>query len=431
MLTGALKELKQEMRMYALSYGLDFFEVEFQVLEYDSLNEIAAYGGFPVRYPHWRFGMDYDYLVKGFRYGIQKIYEMVINNNPCIAYLLSSNNYLDQKLVMAHVYAHSDFFKNNQWFSHTDRDMLSRMTNHAQRIKNYSEKYGMEAVENFIDKVLSIEDHIDINSPSRRSSSLSYREHGEKDILLHLLEKAPLESWQQDIVWIVREESFYFAPQRQTKIMNEGWASFWHSKILTEKALTGREFVDYADQHSATLVQQPQSLNPYKIGIELFKEIAHTRETETNKGSTHPSKEALSKIFEVRKTHNDITFLDTFLTMEFCEKNKLFVYQYNPRTGAYEIASRKFEDIKEKLLMSMANLGRPFMYVSDDNYNGRNELLLTHDHHGVDLDVREGFNVLENIFTIWQKPIHLKTIVTGQKKLLSFDGSEQKERNIL
>jgi len=284
------------------------------------------------------------------------------------------------------------------------------MSNHAQRVQRYSDRFGLETVENFIDKVLSLEEHIDIHGSQNRTSALNFREHGEKDILLFLLDHAPLETWQQDIVWIVREESFYFAPQRQTKIMNEGWASFWHSKILTEKALTENEFIDYADHHSATLLQQPQQLNPYKIGIELFKEIENQ--------------------FEVRKTHNDITFLDTFLTPAFCEKNKLFVYQYNPRSGSYEITSRKFEDIKEKILFSMANFGRPFIYVADDNYGGKHDLLLKHDHHGVDLDIREAFDVLENIFSIWHRPVHLHTSVTGQKKLLSFDGSEQKERNI-
>ncbi|MBI2608642.1 MAG: SpoVR family protein [Deltaproteobacteria bacterium] len=417
-LTQELEKVREEIECYAKEYQLDYFHVNFEIVDYDKMNEIASYGGFPTRYPHWRYGMEYDYLVKGYRYGLQKIYELVINNDPCYAYLLKSNSFLDQKLVMAHVYGHSDFFKNNDWFAHTDRKMVDRMANHASRVRRYADKYGFENVENFIDFVLSIEDHIDINAPQRRGVSFEAREYGEKDLLLFLLERAPLEPWQQDILWIVREESFYFAPQRQTKIMNEGWASFWHSKMLTEKVLTDAEVVDYADNHSATLVQPPNSINPYKIGIELFKDI----ERQISPG--------LKKIFEVRKTHNDITFLDTFLTPEFCEKHELFVYNYNPRTGNYEITSRKFEDIKEKLLFGLTNLGRPFIYVTDENYEGNHELYLTHDHQGVDLDLREAFSVLESLRNMWQKPIHLSTTVNGQKKLLSFDGFEQKERNI-
>ncbi len=417
-----LEALKDEIRGYALGYNLNFFEVIFELLDYDHLNEVAAYGGFPTRYPHWRFGMDYDYLSKGFRYGVQKIYEMVINNDPCYAYLLKSNSFIDQKLVMAHVYGHSDFFKNNQWFNHTDRRMVDKMANHASRIRRYSDIYGFEAVEDFIDHILSLEDNIDINATARRNSRLNFREKGEKDLLLFLLEKAPLEPWQQDILWIVREESFYFAPQRQTKIMNEGWASYWHSKILTEKALKDSEVIDYADHHSATLLQQPTAMNPYKVGLELFKDVEGRWNRESSYGQP--------KIFEIRKTHNDITFIDTFLTPEFCEKHQLFIYNYNPRTGNYEITSRKFEDIKEKILFSMTNLGQPFIYVINDNYENRHELFLMHDHQGVDLDVREAFAVLENIYFIWQKPIHITTLVNGQKKLLSFDGHEHKERNI-
>ena len=208
--------------------------------------------------------------------------------------------------------------------------------------------------------------------------------------------------------------------------MNEGWASYWHSKILTEKALENSEVIDYADNHSSAVVQHPQSINPYKIGIELYKDI----EERWNKKEPSQVNLGMHKIFEVRKTHNDITFLDTFLTEEFCERNQLFVYNYNPRTGNYEITSRKFEDVKEKLLFSLTNLGVPFIYVQDDNYDGRNELFLKHDHQGIDLDVRQAFAVLENIHFLWQKPIHLSTLVNGQRKLLSFDGSEQKERNV-
>src|SRR3989338_4382024 len=425
-LSGELSTLRDEVRLYAKGYNLDFYEVIFELIDFNEMNEVAAYGGFPTRYPHWRFGMDYDYLAKGQRYGLQKIYELVINNDPCYAYLLKANSYTDQKLVMAHVYGHSDFFKNNQWFTHTDRRMIDRMANHASRIRRYADQYGFDVVENFIDHILSIEDHIDVTSPSRRVASLKFREHGEKDLLLYFLEKAPLEPWQQDILWIIREECFYFAPQRQTKIMNEGWASYWHSKILTEKALENSEVIDYADNHSSAVVQHPQSINPYKIGIELYKDI----EERWNKKEPSQANLGMHKIFEVRKTHNDITFLDTFLTEEFCERLGLFVYNYNPRTGNYEITSRKFEDVKEKLLFSLTNLGVPFIYVQDDNYDGRNELFLKHDHQGIDLDVRQAFAVLENIHFLWQKPIHLSTLVNGQRKLLSFDGSEQKERNV-
>src|SRR5213596_856401 len=131
----------------ARSYGLDFFETIFELLDYEEMNTVAAYGGFPTRYPHWRFGMEYEQLAKGYSYGLQKIYELVINNDPCYAYLLGSNGITDHKLVMAHVYGHCDFFKNNYWFSQTNRKMIDEMANHGNRIRDYMDRFGVEEVE--------------------------------------------------------------------------------------------------------------------------------------------------------------------------------------------------------------------------------------------------------------------------------------------
>ena len=149
----------------AHQYGLDTFDVVFELVGYDEINEIAALGGFPTRYPHWRFGMEYDQLSKTYTYGVSIIYEMVINNDPCYAYLLRSNSELMQKTVIAHVYAHCDFFKNNFWFSPTNRKMLDQMANHATRIKAIMEDVGDDIVEDFIDVVLSMENLIDPYRP--------------------------------------------------------------------------------------------------------------------------------------------------------------------------------------------------------------------------------------------------------------------------
>ena len=168
-LTPELQHLQREIEVYAKSYGLDFYPTIFEVLNYDELSEIAALGGFPIRYPHWRFGMEYDQLSKGYRYGLQKIYEMVINNDPCYAYLLRCNAIVDQKLVMAHVYGHNDFFKNNQYFAHTNRKMMDEMANHGSRVRAIVDREGENAVESFLDCCLSVENLIDIHSPYMKS----------------------------------------------------------------------------------------------------------------------------------------------------------------------------------------------------------------------------------------------------------------------
>ncbi|HEY2761719.1 MAG TPA: SpoVR family protein, partial [Pirellulales bacterium] len=164
-LPSYLADIQRQMEEYARGYGLDFYPTIFEVVDYDQLNEIAAYGGFPTRYPHWRFGMEYEQLAKGYEYGLQKIYELVINNDPCYAYLMRSNHTTDQKLVMAHVYGHCDFFKNNNWFSQTNRKMMDVVANHGNRVRRYMDRFGVEEVENFIDGCLSIEDLIDLHSP--------------------------------------------------------------------------------------------------------------------------------------------------------------------------------------------------------------------------------------------------------------------------
>src|SRR5213596_3274621 len=151
-----LKVEQEKIEKIARGYGLDFFPIVFEMLSYDMMNEIAAYGGFPNRYPHWRFGMEYERLSKSYEYGLSKIYEMVINNDPSYAYLLESNMDVDQKLVMAHVYGHVDFFKNNYSFQHTNRKMMDEMANHATRLRRIIDKVGIEPVETFIDRCLSL-----------------------------------------------------------------------------------------------------------------------------------------------------------------------------------------------------------------------------------------------------------------------------------
>lgn len=481
-LTLELAKIKEEIEGYARGYGLDFFNTIFEVLEFDELNQVASYGGFPTRYPHWSFGMEYDQLSKGYEYGLSKIYEMVINNDPCYAYLLKSNPIVDQKLVMAHVYGHGDFFKNNYWFSKTDRKMIDTIANHATRVRRYIDDYGNDQVEEFLDVCLSIENLIDphiqfhkkknygetasdvkkvdiesymdsfINQPAHieqqkraieeeRRKAARVPAEPMRDVLLFLIEHAPLENWQRDVLTIIRKEALYFSPQAQTKIMNEGWASYWHSKMMTQKILSSAEIIDYADHHSGTLASSQGQLNPYKIGIELFRDI----EDRWNKGKfgkdyedCHDLREkkywdkkmglGIEKIFEVRKVYNDVMFIDEFLTEDFCIKHKLFTFEYNPKTTQYEIFSRAFQTVKKKLLHSLTNRGQPFIFVQDSNFENRSELLLMHRHEGIDLKLDWANATLENIYKIWQRPVNLLTVVDEKGKILTFDGKEHKSR---
>ncbi|MGE4000130.1 MAG: SpoVR family protein [Planctomycetaceae bacterium] len=905
-LPAELKAIQDEMEEVAAGYGLDFFETIFEVLDYEELSMFAAYGGFPVRYPHWRFGAEYDELMKSYSYGLSKIYEMVINTDPCYAYLLSANAITDQKLVIAHVYGHCDFFKCNAWFSKTNRRMLDQMANHAAWINRYIDRYGYEKVEQFIDACLSLDDLIDPYSPHIRrtpdpkkveedaerrrqdeekeekglpeakgrfaskdymdafvnppevlqaeeaarkrkietqEASRSFPAEPQRDVLLFLLQHAPLKEWQHDILAIIRDEAYYFAPQGQTKIMNEGWAcvaaetlvytdrglipmadlvehgpaevcdgrvrqtvydshvmrdyetitvetrrglkltgsvnhrvlladgvtwrrldelqegdrlsvsggqglwadetvaldwrpvrrvnlqdvaeradvsvwtvlrhrqgrrtrsapaittalaeyestenqalstshanrcepsiprcvdaclgaflgyligdghisrvkrnlglttgdiesadefsrlaqtlfglpvavkqdegrirvlvhsetladfltdglgltsgpsaaektvpdvilrspepvvtaflrayfdcdayagkqgvilssksdtlssqvqllllnygilsrrrqqsdgcwhvhltgtsaerfaerigfglvrkqaalskylnghqwqkterwedevvslprgrqdvydisvtetrryaaaglvnhnSYWHSKIMTRHGLTDAEVIDYADHHSGTMAMSPQRLNPYKVGIELFKDIeerwdkgrfgAEWDDCDDISARTHWDKQlglGRDKIFEVRRVHNDVTFIDTFLTEDFCRKHKFFSFAYNEHTGDYEIASREFEAIKLQLLTSLTNHGRPFIYVHDGNYKNRGELYLRHEYQGIELKLDYARDTLVNLQKLWGRPVHIETVVDDEPTIISYDGATHEVR---
>ncbi|AUN98173.1 SpoVR family protein [Bacteriovorax stolpii] len=490
-LDGELLRIRDEIHGYAKEFGLDFYEVRFEVCDYDTINILAAQGGFPSRYPHWRFGMDYDQLSKGYAYGLQKIYEMVINTNPCYAYLLNANHLVDQKIVMAHVYGHADFFKNNAWFANTDRNMLAVMANHGTKIRRYMERYGQNRVEEFIDRVNSIENLIDVgmlfetpesrrqseermkvareeiaNLSDDRSNALKSfmrskdRKEGSapqqvieesadlrekkinypRDIMHYLLENAPLEEWEADILGILRDEAYYYLPQRLTKIMNEGWASYWHSHIMTTRALKASEIIDYADHHAGVMAMSRQNINPYKIGIELYRDIEYRWNTgrfgkeyneceDMHLKANWDKKLGLGrqKIFEVRRTHNDVSFIDEFFTPEFCERQQLFTYKFNPRTGRNEIETRDFMDIKNKLLSSLSNFGSPVIEIESGNYQNRGELLLRHVHRGVDLDFGYASDTLKNLYALWKRPVNITSRQEEQNITLSFDGKEFKQ----
>jgi len=479
-LPAYLRDVQREIEGYARAEGLDFYPILYEVLDYKTMNEVAAYGGFPTRYPHWRFGMDYEQLAKGYEFGLQKIYEMVINTNPAYAYLLEGNSLVDQKTVMAHVCGHVDFFKNNYFFSKTNRKMIDGMANHASLVRRHMNRHGVEAVEDFIDICLSLENLIDPMSPYitrhrvesaeadesaaavPRLRSKSYMdayinppefiaeqkrkmeeaklrkkkfpEESQRDVLLFLIQHAPLSNWQRDVMEIIRNEAYYFAPQAMTKIMNEGWATYWHSKLMTEKALSAAEIIDYADACSGILASSPGQLNPYKLGVELFRHI----EQRWNKGQFGKEWEECEtlaekrdwdrrlglgrkKIFEVRKLYNDITFIDEFFTLDFCIEQKFYSFGFNERAGNWEIMSRDFKQVKEQLLKMLTNRGQPVICVEDANFENRSELLLKHRHEGMDLDMQQAQDTLLNVFKVWSRPVNLLTMVDGKGKLLRFD----------
>nr|WP_277621105.1 SpoVR family protein [Thermus arciformis] len=434
---------------------LTFPPVLFEEVGPEEMAMLAAYGGFPRRYPHWRWGSEYLRYRETYRYGLGRIYELVVNTLPVQAYLLRGNTLLAQKVVMAHVYAHADFFQNNLAFKPIPKDMLSEMAHHAAYVERAMERHGARSVEEFLDMALSLENLIDPHAPyvqrplgeeeKEAPKRLPVRpyldpyvnpppeppkeaEEGAspkplpprptRDILGFLAQHAPLAPWQKGILEILREESLYFAPQAATKILNEGWATYWHTKLLLP-LLAPEEAVEFAEMQANLLA--PHGLNPYRLGYHLLKEV----EERWDKGRFGPEYEALplgerlryerptgegrKKLFQVRTVYTDLNFLEEFLTPEFALRRGLVSPEDLPR----------FAEAKKALLFRLTNLGYPIVELLDANHQNRGELLLAHAYEGVELDLRKTKAVLENLHRLWGRPVHLKTVVGGKETLLS------------
>jgi len=489
-----LAETQLIVEEHARKMGLNMFDTYYEVLDFDEINMVASYMGFPVRYPHWKWGMEYERMSKSYEYGLHKIYEMVINSDPCYAYLLESNAIVDQKLVMCHVCGHNDFFKNNFSFQHTNRKMIDEMANHATRIRRYIDWYGVDVVEAFVDKCLSIDNLIDIEAPyitrkakekpeapmeppdrkkelgllptdreymeryinpdefvasqkkklvDEANKQKKFPPEPERDVMQFLMAHAPLERWQVDVMDMLRGEAYYFAPQGMTKIMNEGWASYWHSKLMTEKVMDSSEVIDFADKNAGVMATSRQQLNPYALGLALYRDI----EDRWNRGrfgkEWHECDDMAErrrwdketglgreKIFQVRQIYSDVTFIDEFFTIDFCREQGFFAYEYDRKKKSFVIDTREFQTVKQKILQSLTNFGQPVIKVVDGNFENRAELLLEHSHEGVDLDGSYTHDTLRNIQAIWTRPCHLITMMEQRKIMLSFNGKDYSEKTM-
>jgi stage V sporulation protein R len=345
--------------------------------------------------------MDYDRLIKGHAYGLQRIYELVVNSRPVVAYLLRQNAPVEQTLVMAHVCGHADFFRHNAWFAHTDLDMLDVTASHAARIRALIDRVGLDPVESFVDRVLSLDNLVD--------SSALLRARGRPgnappldgpaapgDILGHLLQHAPLEDWQQEVLGMLRDEAYYFLPQMLTKIMNEGWASFWHSRLMTSSLLRDAEVVDYACQHAGAMGGDDGPMNPYKLGLELYRHALD--------GQAGARAESMARLFDLRAVHNDLTFVDTVLDEEFCRRHGM------GQDGEECAAAR------EQLLTALTNGGQPVIRRAE---GASGELELVHIWSGSELQMEQAEGTLRNLRALWQGPVRLQSRLENRAVLLT------------
>ena len=611
-----LEEAVDEAGQLARKLGLEPYDVNYWVVDHDEMNQLIAYGGFQRRYPHWRWGMQYDRQRKQDRYTGGKAFEIVNNDDPSNAFLQESNQLADQKAVITHVEAHADFFANNEWFGlfegrSPDDGRESRGPNAAAMLERHAERISeimsdpeidRDRVERFVDSVLCLEDTIDQHRPFVREPDLDDGEDVDEEVDLSELNLSDevveevfddewleaqaeadddhepvsdvlaylrangmqydeetgrateFEDWQKEVLDVLRTEAYYFAPQKMTKVMNEGWAAYWESMMMAGEAFADAdEFVSYAD-HQARVLNSP-GMNPYKLGKQLWEYVENTtnrrdvvdfdrledllapdprldaidhENPETlldlpdekvdreavegaidgevdlatdpwraltyeglaerhyslarpqNRGfvrrigqnelerisrylfetERYPGVESAvadvdyaagwDRMYEIRESHNDVTFIDEFLTQEFVDEFDYFAYEYSRATEQYHATSTDAADVKKKLLLQFTNFGKPTVEVLDGNYENRNELLLGHRYNGVALDLPQAKRALERTFDLWGRPVNLETIVkevddhdlkvakrrnaepepVERGKLIRYDGEEFEEQDL-
>jgi stage V sporulation protein R len=450
---GELEWWNARIEEAAVESGLRFYDQEFELISYEAMTSYEAYTGMPSHYPHWSFGKAYERIRTLNKYNLSGLpYEMVINSNPCIAYLMKDNTLLLQVLTMAHVYGHNDFFRNNRLFKAGTRaeHTVELFKNHAGRVRSYisDPSIGYARVEKMLnaahalryqcartigEKKLNAEDQVKrLQEANRKSESdfplleeprrKAYVEpdlrrvplQPEEDLLKFVADYGRLEKWERDLLDIVREETLYFVPQIETKIMNEGWASYWHYAILKRIDLPQQMHIEFLRRHNQVVKNHEGGINPYYLGFKMFEDIFA-------KNPGNPE-----KIFEVREIERDSSFIRRYLTKELC--NEMHLYEFEKDGNEYVVSEVADEDGWMKIRDTIANNagmgGIPLIRV-EDFIQKENTLLLEHVHDGRDLELNYANETLRHMVDLWEGRIVLNTFVDGKKKSVICD--EQKK----
>ena len=458
-----------EIETLAKSEGLDFFPTIFEFVDKDIMLEGCSYG-LPVRARHWSYGRSYQHQKLYGEMGFSKVYEIVFNNDPSYAFLLNTNPDVINIMVGAHVYGHVHFFKNNTMFKSSDKSMIYRAAERATRVDKYIEQLGLEAVENLMDMGFALDNHIDWHKglfrekyPAKRtiqqvrkqdefSDLLNFSNknkersvkkivigdslppHPEKDILWFLINYAPLEDWEKDILSIIREESYYFYPIVMTKIMNEGFASFWHAELMYKyDKLSEQEYIDFAKTHAGVVNPgSPFSINPYYLGFKIFTDIRERWDKLFAEGKSTIS--GIQKVIEVAAEEDDGSFLRNYLTRDLANKLGLFNYGYklkreadeDPKElteehGVIELKDRDLDKLIENIIRSTLNYGAPLITVEE--VDGETLTLKHRDKVGT-LHEKYMEKTMEYLYTLWGGPVELETFGSdGEKQVYCFDES--------
>ena len=452
---GELADYTARLEALAIELGMDFYPVHFDLVPASFMLEIAAYG-LPVRMRHWSFGVSYLHHLVRQHMGHSKIFEVMFPGDPCRAFMLEQNSLAENTLVTAHVLGHADFAKNNALFTRfiamAGSNILEQSAARSNRLERALAAHGQQRVEAVLDAALALETHIDVDQPLHRDRYAEFvglksaapadrfgdryarlaGEAGvptkhpaaqcasphaaqgaaqrmplpprpEPDLLWFLAQYAPeMADWERDILLAVREEAFYFQPIHACQIMNEGWASYWHARLLREAHFLPPDlYLSAIKAHSdvvrpfASGQQLALALNPYHLGFSMWEHIIE--------------RHGIEKARQICREEDDCGFIRNYLDSELAEQLDLFVYQAR-KDGDTSIVSRDLHAIREAILAPKFNFGAPCVSVSSVGADGCLELRHDHLRDGRGLDLAQAERVVEYVARIWRRPVSLHTV---------------------
>lgn len=459
------------IRTFVDRYKLNCYPQEFEICDHNEMIGYMAYSGMPARYSHWSYGKSFERQKTMYEYGAAGLpYEMVINSDPCLAYLMRDNTLLLQILTIAHVYGHNDFFANNFTFtSGTDaKYTLEMFKNHGHRIESYvsDPSIGIDLVEPVIDdahaicfqacrnlaikKLSPVEQRLRKWEQAQAPEDPNWRIHPKQEYVAPDLNKVPLEpeedilnfiadfnpylpEWKKDVLRIVAAETRYFIPQMETKIMNEGWASYWHHKILNNLDLPKDLHMEFLVRHNQVLRPFPGGLNPYHLGFIMWHDIekrwnegrtgaewADDKSTPDLTGLDENDTPGRKKMFEVRLSDRDSSFLRRFLTPEIMRELHLFQHEKRGKERVVTKVSdeESWQSIKETLIANVGTGSIPVIKVEDADFGSKRGLYLKHYHDGRDLLLEYAEQTLRHVQGLWEREVVLESEINGKKSLL-------------
>ena len=441
-----LQDYGKRIESLAKSVGLDYHPVDFELVPNNFMNEVAIYG-LPIRMPHWSFGVRYIHQLIRQSMGHSRIFEVMFPGNPCHGYLVNSNTLAENTLVTAHVLGHADFAKNNHLFARfaemSGTNIVEHAAAQAHRIEEAVRNHGQQRVEALLDAALALEPHVDLDQelhrplyptnakpapksaaapddpfndrfrhlPGEAGPAAATKErkqapippHPESDLLWFIAHYSPeLEDWERDVFLAVRHESFYFFPVFACNIMNEGWATYWHARLLREADFLPEElYLDAITCHSNVVrpfageQQAALAINPYHVGFSMWERIVE--------------KQGLERAREIRRDEDDFGFIRNYLDAELADKLGLFVYEAKSDDGI-KVTARDVNKVREAILAPKFNYGAPRIHVGEMRADGT--LVLVHDHaaDGRGLDLERAARVLQYVHRAWRRPVMLQTV---------------------